>query len=87
MCGEKSLHLFERAVVQGSPPRVRGEVGIDVFSFSASGITPACAGRRHLLARLPGVRQGSPPRVRGEGVSSVVSVLVLGITPACAGRS
>ena len=45
VCGEK-VHLAEALVaLDGSPPRVRGEVAGQHVGAEHGGITPACAGR------------------------------------------
>ena len=50
---------------QGSPPRARGEVAADHSVQKGTGITPACAGRRHICDDA--LQSGRDhPRVRGE---------------------
>ncbi len=45
VCGEKTDAAYSSSDFPGSPPRVRGEANIPLFSASMRGITPACAGR------------------------------------------
>ena len=65
MCGEKTLRIdvFDASV--GSPPRVRGKVHrVSVFVHD-HGITPACAGKSAVLARVV-IAYRDHPRVCGE---------------------
>ena len=65
MCGEQVPLMIERAIMAGSPPRVRGTVMVRVLEPSNQGITPACAGNS-----IWGVEnydhEGDHPRVCGE---------------------
>ena len=45
VCGEKLHSTTSCAAVRGSPPRVRGKVGVYVQGLGEKGITPACAGK------------------------------------------
>ena len=45
VCGEKDGRVFAGDGGAGSPPRVRGKVGITYGRSSALRITPACAGK------------------------------------------
>ena len=65
VCGEKLYVIPVNVLHLGSPPRVRGKVEKAVIPMKFSGITPACAGKRHshLLDR-PQYRDH--PRVCGE---------------------
>mgnify|MGYP005914739715 CR=1 FL=1 len=45
VCGEKEAHAPRRKANKGSPPRVRGKVGIAALCRVYQGITPACAGK------------------------------------------
>ena len=47
VCGEKYLQNVARYSGSGSPPRVRGKAPAGVAASVATGITPACAGKRH----------------------------------------
>ena len=46
VCGEKVSMKMPGELREGSPPRVRGKADAPVRQKSASGITPACAGKR-----------------------------------------
>ena len=46
VCGEKRIHRLQPHLLLGSPPRVRGKEPIKIFEDTATGITPACAGKR-----------------------------------------
>ena len=48
VCGEKELPTCEDDFMEGSPPRMRGKVELNVTSFARQGITPAYAGKRIL---------------------------------------
>ena len=56
---------FSQAATLGSPPRARGKANDRLFVYLATGITPACAGKRgpH-TGSMPGAQDH--PRVRGE---------------------
>ena len=45
MCGEKGFVSGWTDGPKGSPPHVRGKVGVGVLGVSIVGITPACAGK------------------------------------------
>ena len=65
VCGEKhDLHIFS-CTHQGSPPRVRGEVGGLEWPEADKRITPACAGRRRRRCRKF-AESKDHPRVCGE---------------------
>ena len=87
MCGEKSFHFLLDDFGVGSPPRVRGEVVLDVGVADQVGITPACAGRSR-QASSPACPVWDHPRVCGEKREYFIGMKAAGwITPACAGRS
>ena len=65
MRGEKLILPAAVTRTQGSPPRVRGEVGCGPEDILGAGITPACAGRSR-RSRCPTNRLWDHPRVRGE---------------------
>ena len=46
MCGEKGGVLRRAPQRPGSPPHVRGKVGLRLIAAQDDGITPACAGKR-----------------------------------------
>ena len=48
VCGEKSAKLYIKCATAGSPPRVRGKVGLRHTVGLGIGITPACAGKSAL---------------------------------------
>ena len=52
MCGEKQGKRNNKKRYWGSPPRVRGEAGNGRFIKLLEGITPACAGRRHMRVMI-----------------------------------
>ena len=45
VCGEKPVAMHSCTMTRGSPPRMRGKVGDDLFLLLFAGITPACAGK------------------------------------------
>ena len=65
MCGKKLSQYGCDDLEGGSPPRVRGEVGVLAVGMIGSRITPACAGRSRPARRSS---RGWPdhPRVCGE---------------------
>ena len=65
MCGEKFSQTAKVGYIPGSPPHVRGKVLAAMMPTNALGITPACAGKRHLLIRKS-VEQRDHPRMCGE---------------------
>ena len=65
VCGEKFPFGTGPAAGQGSPPRMRGKVLIDVHGYYASRITPAYAGKSIFHGFTP-KSCGDHPRVCGE---------------------
>ena len=65
VCGEKTNHEIKGEWDLGSPPRVRGKVGTIHRRKSNIRITPACAGKRILVA-ISCHRCRDHPRVCGE---------------------
>ena len=65
MGGEKSLTTQIRQQEEGSPPRGRGKGIFAILALSATGITPAWAGKR-CLNDLVDVDWQDHPRVGGE---------------------
>ena len=65
VCGEKFGVLDHDGNRQGSPPRVRGKVVLDLNEFHRRGITPACAGKSRPLPSTP-ENARDHPRVCGE---------------------
>ena len=51
LCGEKRCITLVSASISGSPPPVRGKDSAHLDLAAASGITPACAGKRPTPAR------------------------------------
>ena len=45
VCGENSPNFARRLHLQGSPPRVRGKLGLGTYTQKGKRITPACAGK------------------------------------------
>ena len=65
ICGEKFNALPAELKAKGSPPHMRGKVGLKETQSSASRITPAYAGKRaHLRHHAPA--QKDHPRICGE---------------------
>ena len=65
VCGEKLPAARAFMCIIGSPPRVRGK-GLNADTLLlATGITPACAGKRKNLNSITR-KQGDHPRVCGE---------------------
>ena len=65
VCGEKALHSRLYPVLRGPPPRVRGTGQATAHITRTTGITPACAGKRHICKRYA-MRRRDHPRVCGE---------------------
>ena len=65
VCGEKSTTLPGGGRARGSPPRVRGKAKGRAEHLAATGITPACAGKR-TLHRFHRLEYQDHPRVCGE---------------------
>ena len=65
MRGEKPFPQVGICFGEGSPPRARGEEESVQAERQAGRITPACAGRRHVVESLNGDTEDHP-RVRGE---------------------
>ena len=65
MCGEKTDAQYQLPIMQGSPPHVRGKVGLRLIAAQDDGITPACAGKSEPPGSGLGA-SGDHPRVCGE---------------------
>ena len=65
VCGEKRRVRSWRALLLGSPPRMRGKDGVNDSAQAVTGITPACAGKRRSIGRLSQPTRDHP-RVCGE---------------------
>ena len=87
VCGEKSLSIGMFVTILGSPPRMRGKVGLIKADRDESGITPAYAGKSFVPVLAGTVHKGSPPRMRGKGWTAKACLKLLRITPAYAGKS
>ena len=72
-CGENSLGRQGRVGGGGSPPRMRGKPGIDLFGVEDFGITPAHAGKTDAGARRDGFREDHP-RACGENPLAVTTL-------------
>ena len=71
----------------GSPPHVRGKVGVTDIAPVSPRITPACAGKSTICGEWQQTFGGSPPHVRGKDMDTLQTVHDARITPACAGKS
>ena len=65
MCGEKGPEEMARYLMGGSPPHVRGKVGLRLIAAQDDGITPACAGKSEPPGSGLGA-SGDHPRMCGE---------------------
>lgn len=86
VCGEKLYTPCVIAPSVGSPPHVRGKVGVVKLLSELPRITPACAGKR---AKIKGATEssGDHPRMCGEKFERQTNTLAYDrITPACAGK-
>ena len=86
VCGEKGVWNAEQARVEGSPPRMRGKVGVPSGIFGFAGITPAYAGKRvRMIFDLYTV--GDHPRICGEKFPNIhVPVCRSGSSPHMRGK-
>jgi len=87
VCREKLQERLYEVLRPGSPLRVQGKVLGFIYIEAYCRITPACAGKSHLLLSLPAASDGSPLRVQGKVTISSVLDGIDRITPACAGKS
>ena len=65
VCGEKAAALSQSCAGKGSPPRVRGKAYTGPTAAAKLGITPACAGKRAVIAATDAMPRDHP-RVCGE---------------------
>ena len=65
VCGEKTYHYELKDWDLGSPPRVRGKENHAVRCWGVYRITPACAGKRAVIAATDAIPRDHP-RVCGE---------------------
>ena len=73
MCGEKPTFMFASFLYTGSPPHVRGKELRDRGHISTDGITPACAGKSHILTINPKLPEDHP-RMCGEKLGQMSKV-------------
>ncbi|ERJ96454.1 hypothetical protein RUMCAL_01186 [Ruminococcus callidus ATCC 27760] len=70
LCGEKSSLSFVKMILSGSPPPMRGK-GVRLTASGVYGrITPAYAGKRIVVLRVPFCFEDHP-RLCGEKVNSM----------------
>ena len=69
-CGEKGWRMMKRAVLKGSPPRMRGKAIVNDNGFDYLRITPAHAGKSALQVHRY-ITSGDHPRACGEKGSRV----------------
>ena len=85
-CGEKRCGVKGQFAVEGSSPRVRGEVLERSYFHTVSGIIPAGAGRR-LQPRAPVGARGDHPRGCGEkALIQSLHALIEGSSPRVRGE-
>ena len=86
VCGENMvLCVYTRSPV-GSPPRVRGKLPRDYLQKSATGITPACAGKTKYENGAT-VNTRDHPRVCGENFTPLpFPMMVVGSPPRVRGK-
>ena len=65
VCGEKLRTAVFGLPLMGSPPHMRGKAAVQGWMRATERITPACAGKRRIAAKLQG-RSGDHPRMCGE---------------------
>ena len=86
VCGEKGFIFSGKGPQTGSPPRVRGKVGHAHVSVTADRITPACAGKRFVIAFFAHPTQDHP-RVCGEkGMAIQNTEAITGSPPRVRGK-
>ena len=86
MRGEKPVWHTKTACLRGSPPLARGKDDLFYFVQLHSGITPACAGKSHVLDRSQRFNRDHP-RLRGEKrLTAMSNLLILGSPPLARGK-
>ena len=86
VCGENSFRRRRDLSAGGSPPRVRGKPGIDLFGVEDFGITPACAGKTFPESTSP-TESRDHPRVCGENwAKRRISTKIQGSPPRVRGK-
>ena len=86
VCGEKNVKMLKSKWKLGSPPRMRGKVGVVKLLFELPMDHPRVCGEKLLLYSRYKPCKGSPPRMRGKARESPASGRMTGITPAYAGK-
>ncbi len=87
VCGEKNVKMLKSKWKLGSPPRMRGKVGVVKLLFELPMDHPRVCGEKLLLYSRYKPCKGSPPRMRGKVPRFLSQPLSSGITPAHAGKS
>ena len=86
VCGEKQDMVNETRIPQGSPPRVRGKVHRMLCSRLWLRITPACAGKSHILTSENQIHEDHP-RVCGEKpADKLFDIMLKGSPPRVRGK-
>ena len=67
MCGENSLPTVPITGFLGSPPHVRGKPNLPWKAIFDGGITPACAGKTHIISPFS-LQHRDHPRMCGENL-------------------
>ena len=86
-CGENSTMRRDSSLSSGSPPQVRGKLIDECFPATATGITPAGAGKTICHGWEDAKNIGSPPQVRGKLSHNATALFGARITPAGAGKT
>ena len=87
MCGEKTGKATTADIKQGSPPRMRGKVFVQLVVQGVIKDHPRVCGEKSGYPQRATFFQGSPPRMRGKVRRDLGSPHHLRITPAHAGKS
>ena len=80
VCGEQFIINGQAFCKKGSPPRVRGTVGLGSAGTGGQRITPACAGNSSAAQYLH-VSQQDHPRVCGEQMLKTLNSTKVGGSP------
>ena len=86
VCGEKKKAEEMGATTKGSPPRVQGKGGRTGSSGRYTGITPACAGKRHARPDCPHGRRDHPCVCGEKPLVSFVADFSRGSPPRMRGK-
>mgnify|MGYP004621490113 CR=1 FL=1 len=87
MCGEKTGKATTADIKQGSPPRMRGKVFVQLVVQGVIKDHPRVCGEKSGYPQRATFFQGSPPRMRGKAVNRQPKLVNARITPAHAGKS